>query len=332
MNMNRDHLVDALVFGAKGGQGFGNVAQRLLANGFNIASLRTNDVLRKDEWLLYDKTVVEVARAALVGVGDLMGAGLTMGIPNAMGVTSVLHETMSDITDAEVSMTGLAAGERDRLAFTQVNVPLPIVHKDFYISLRNLESSRRFGMPLDTSTAGIAARRVADAIEDMLFNGVAIKSGGGTVYGYTNYTARNTGSVTASWVTTSGDNIIADTLDMIAAAQADNMYGPYMLYVPIAVLNNLLNDFKAASDKTILQRIEEIPLIRGVKSTTRLTGTNILLVQFTSDVIDMLDGIQPTTVMWESQGGMMLNFKVIAIMAPRVKSDFNGSCGVVHFS
>jgi uncharacterized linocin/CFP29 family protein len=330
--MNRDQMVDALVFGANGGTSYGNVAQRLLANGFNISSLRTNDVLRKDEWLLYDKTVVEVARSALVGVADLMGANLSLPIPNAMGVTSVLHETMSDMTPANISMTGLADGERDRLAFAQVNVPLPIIHKDFYISLRNLESSRRFGMPLDTSQASVAARRVSDAIEDMLFNGVAITSGGGTIYGYTNFTSRNTASVTAAWATTTGDNVLKDTLAMIAALQADNMYGPYMLYVTVAAYNNLLSDFKAASDKTILQRLLEIPLIRGVRATTRLTANAVVMVQFSSDVIDMLDGIQPTTVMWESNGGMMLNFKVLAIMAPRIKADQGGQCGVAHFS
>ncbi len=104
------------------------------------------------------------------------------------------------------------------------------------------------------------------------------------------------------------------------------------MYVPIAVYSNMLADFKANSDKSTISRILEIPGIRGLKGTTRLTVSNVLLVQFTSDVVDMLDGLQPTTVMWESKGGMLVHFKVMAIMAPRVKADQTGQCGVVHYS
>jgi uncharacterized linocin/CFP29 family protein len=328
--------VDQLVLGANGATtGFGSVAQRLIQNGMNINALRTNDVLRKEEWLLFDRTVVEVARANLVGVADLMGAGLRVPIPNAMGVTVIQHETQGDLSPAQVDMSGLTEGERDRLLFGQVNIPLPIVHKEFMISLRNLESSRRMGMPLDTSTAAVATRRVTDTLEDILFNGTVITAGGGgPIQGYTNFTARNTGSVTASWalVGTTGDQIVGDILRMIGDMNTDNMYGPFRLYVPVAVYIQLLKDLKTASDKAILTRILEIPQITGVKPTTRLSASQILLVQFTSDVVEMLDGIQPTTVMWETHGGMLLHFKVIAIMIPRIKSDASGQCGIVHYS
>lgn len=326
--------IDGLVpNGANGLISYGTVAQKLMANNFNVSALRTNDVLRKEEWLLFDRTVVEIARANLIGVSDLMGANLSVPIPNAMGITVVQHETMSDMTAAEINMTGLADSQRDRPVFAQVNVPLPIIHKDFFISLRNLQSSRRLGMPLDTTMAGVAARRVSDAIEDMLFSGASITAGGGTIYGYTNFTSRNTGAVAANWSTVAtGEQMLADTISMISAAQADNMYGSYQMYVSIAAYNRLLNDFKANSDKTTLQRILEIPQIRGIKATTRLSGTNVLMIQFTPDVIDWLDGLQPTTVMWESQGGMALNFKVLAIGAPRPKADQTGQCGIVHYS
>jgi hypothetical protein len=119
---------------------------------------------------------------------------------------------------------------------------------------------------------------------------------------------------------------------MISTLNGDNMYGPYMIYVPIAVYVNMLKDLKANSDKSVVQRVLEVPGILGVRATNQLTGTNILMVQMTSDVVDVIDGIQPTPVMWETQGGMMFNFKVIAILIPRLKSDFNGNCGIAHYS
>src|SRR4051812_42418894 len=81
--------------------GQGSVATKLLANGLNINALRTNDVLRKEEWVLYDKAVIDVARTRLIGVADLLSAGLTLDLPNAFGTTVVQHEKMSDMTGAQ---------------------------------------------------------------------------------------------------------------------------------------------------------------------------------------------------------------------------------------
>ncbi len=324
--------VDTITTGKGISRGSGLVAQRLLSSGFNINSLRTNDTLRKDEWKLYDTAIVSIAKARLIGVGDLMARGLSMSIPNALGVTRIEWETDTDMTPAAVSMSGIANAEDDRLEFSLTGIPVPIVHKDFTLNIRHLEASRRTGQPLDTTMAQKAGRVVAEKIESILWNGYTGLGSNNTIYGYTNAANRNTGSVTASWVTATGAQILADVLAMIAKAQADHMYGPYVIYVPIAVFTHLGDDYKAESDKTILQRIKEVSGIEDVKATAELSGTNIIMVQMTADVIQMLDGIQPTMVQWESHGGMVTHFKVIAIMLPRVRNDSEGQSGIVHYS
>jgi hypothetical protein len=40
--------------------------------------------------------------------------------------------------------------------------------------------------------------------------------------------------------------------------------------------------------------------------------------------------MQTTVVSWEGQGGMVLYFKVMAIMVPRIKLDHGARSGVVH--
>lgn len=315
---------------------FGGVAQRLLASNMDIKGLRTLDVLRKDEWIMLDTKIVEVARVALGAVGDLMSRGLSFNLPNAMGTTQLQYQRVSDFTAASVNMSGIAEAENDRAVFELATLPIPIVHKDFNINLRTLEASRRGGMPLDTTQAEFAGRVVSEKIEEMLFDGVTIGVPGGTnVLGYTNATNRNTGSLTARWDTTTGENIVADVVAMVSALSGDNMRGPYLLYVPVDYYVALGKDYKANSDKTILQRIKEIPGILDVRATSYLTGGasgEVVLAQMTSDVVDMINGIQPTTVMWESHGGMVLNFKVLAIMVPRVKWDYNSQSGIAHYS
>ena len=333
MNPQEHQSIEAVMSANGGITGFGSVAQRMLASNFNVNALRTNDVLRKEDWLLFDRTVVEVARANLIGVADLMNAGLSMDLPNALGTTVVQWEKMSDMTAAEISMSGLSAGERDQTEFSPVNLPIPIVHKDFSLSVRQLSANNRTGMALDTTQVVVASRRVMDLLEQILFSGASITAGGGTLYGYTNFPSRNTGSVTADWTTTTGENILTDVVTkLIPALQNDNFYGPYVLYVSVSAYTNMLKDFKANSDKSTLQRVLEVPMITAVRATTQLSGTNVLLVQMTRDVVDMVDGLQPTPVMWESHGGMMMHFKVMAIMVPRLKADYNGRCGIAHFS
>lgn len=326
--------IDILSAGQNGMTGSGDVAMRLLQSGFNINALRTNDVLRKEQWIELDRMVVEIARKRLVGVGQLMQRGLTHSLGgNALGITQLQWENIDEMTDANVSMSGLAEGERDRLTWELKTMPLPIIHKDFQINLRNLESSRRFGTPLDTTQAQMAARIVTEKIEDILFNGYGLTVGGTSIYGMTNEPNRNTGS-NVDWElgTTTGADKLGDVLSMMDALIADNMYGPYGLYVTPTAYNLLAEDYKADSDKTQLQRLLEIPGVEFILPSKDLATNTQVMHQLTNDVVDEVIGFEPTTVMWESHGGMMLNFKVMAIMLPRVRSTKSGQSGIVHLS
>lgn len=329
---NSGAQVDTLTAMGGGKMKGGNVAQKLLANGFSVNALRTNDTLRKDEWKLYDTQVVSIAKERLVGVGELVRRGLTYNLPNALGVTRLEWETDTDMTPAAVTMSGIQRSQDDRIEFSLTGMPIPIIHKDFTLNIRHLAASRNKGQPLDTTMVEKATRVVAEKIESMLWNGYTGLGSNNTIYGLANAQYRNTDSVTASWATTTGANIIADLLEMIGVAQNDHMYGPYVLFVPIAVHTHMSDDYKAESDKTILQRVMEVAGIEAVIPTAGLTGTNVLLVQLTSDVIQIINGIQPTLVEWETHGGMVLNFKVLAIMLPRVRNDSENQSGIVHYS
>lgn len=309
-----------------------SVAHRLLTNKFNINALRTNDILRKDEWIDFDTVVIEAARERLVGVRDLMEAGLTYNLSNALGKTKHEYETVSDLTEANVSMSGISESPADLLQFGLGSVPLPIIHKDFHLNIRQLEASRDRGEPLDTLQARIAGRVVAEKVEDLLFDGASLVGTSNKIQGYRTAVNRNTGSTTADWNIATGAQIVGDTLDAIAAAQADLMFGPYMLYVSKAAYTHMGDDYKAESDKTIIQRVREIPDIINVRPTHKLGNGEIILVQMTNDVVDLIDGIQPTVVEWETHGGMVFNFKVIAIIVPRIRNDYETRSGLVHLT
>ncbi len=331
-------ISDAIAQQQGGGMvGFGGVAGRLLESGFNLNSLRTLDVLRKDEWKSFDEVLVEIARARLVGVADLFSAGLTFNLPDPLGTTILEWEDVSDMDPAEISMSGVTEGQNDRVVYQLRQLPIPIVHKDFNINIRALHASRKRGQPLDTTQMATASRRVADLNESILFNGATIVHGGATIQGYTTATNRNTGSLTGDWALagTTGEEIVNDVIAMIGTLVADNHFGPYTLYVPTSYDSKLNNDYKANSDKTIRTRISEMAQIANIRLSTNLADAGsgeVILVEMARDVIDIVDGMQPTTLQWESTGGMITNFKVMSILVPRVKNDQLLQSGIAHYS
>jgi hypothetical protein len=117
-----------------------------------------------------------------------------------------------------------------------------------------------------------------------------------------------------------------------AATGGNRMFGPFVIYVSVAAGINMLNDFKDESDISIMERVLKIPQIAAVRPSEHLTGDEVIMVQMTSDVVDLIDGIQPTVVMWESNGGFLLNFKVLAIVVPRIKSTAEEQCGIIYYT
>lgn len=317
------------------GQAYGSLATRLLQSGFNANALRTNDTLRKEEWIELDRTVVQIARQRLRGIADLTGRGLVMNVANGLGTTVIQWEDISDMTPAEITMDGANRAQNDRVEYDLKSLPLPIIHKDFQMSARVLESSRRFGTPLDTTQAAIAARKVSDKLESMLFMGASSYAfGGGTIYGYTDHPNRNTASGTlADWTTTyDGEKCLADVIELKAALIADNHFGPYILYLPTSLETTIDKDFKAASDKTLRQRILEVGGIEDVRIADSLTGNNILLVELQQETVRLVIGMQPTNIEWQIEGGMILHYKTMLIMVPNLRTDQELRMGVVHMT
>lgn len=309
-------------------------ASRFLAHGMHINSLRTNDVLQTREWLEFDTAVVKASVMRLNGVADLMAMGLTKGLPNALGTTIVQWDDVTKQQAAEQSMDGISTQRRDKSLFAANSVPIYITHKDFQLNLRTLEASRRYGMPLDTAQAEDAGRRVAEKLESALFNGSGVTVTGSTAYGYLNFPQRHIVGKTADWANgaTTGAQILTDVLAMITACQGSFYFGPYMLYVSTNWWIPLMNDFKTYSDDTILDRIRKVPGIIDVKPADQMPASSAVLVQMTNDVVDLIDGQQPTTVMWDTEGGFQVNFKVMSIVVPRLKFHQDTNCGIAHCS
>lgn len=308
------------------------VGHRLLDNDMNTNALRTNALLRDDEWKRIDDAVLATAVGQLRGIQDLKDAGLTRDL-GGLGVLIAEYEKVSDMEPAEQSLSGVTEGKEDIPEFTLAGVPVPITHKDFRINVRHLQASRTRGSSIDVTAAELAARQVAELLETTLFNGSAIRIGTSVLQGYRNFTDRITGSLAAAWDgTATGEQMVADVIAIIGALEADFFFGPFVMYLGTATMTFLREDFKANSDKTVMQRMLELEPLASIRHSSKMTAGDVLLVQLTSDVIDLPVGQDITTVEWDTKGGLSMHFKVMAAMAPRLKSDANSRTGIAHYT
>lgn len=340
------------------GNAKGDVASRLMQTGFDPGALRPfigNDgrsyitvnqgekkntfatnataTLRRDDWIQIDEAVISAAKPRLRAVGDLRSRGLEYTIPNGMGKTVLETNTQSDITPANVNMDGLSDAASDRPQFDITNLPLPIIHKDFHYSARQIAASRNGGSPLDTTNAELAGRRVAEMAEELLIGNVdEYQFGGGTLYGYTNYDKRLTKTISdpeaSGWEPA---DTVQDVLQMRKQSQDAYHYGPWMLYCSPDWDVYMDDDYsEVKGSNTLRQRIEDINGIDNVRTLDYLSGYDLIMVQMTTDVVRTVVGMDTTTVQWESQGGMQINFKVMSILVPQIRADHNGNTGIVH--
>lgn len=348
------------------GQPVGNVAAQLLANNFDPCCLRpylgrdgrsyitrnsgrygndgkpvyeavpvtnTTATLRKDDWILLDQVIIKAAKRRLKAFADLRSAGLTYAVPNAMGKTVLESENMSDIGPATTSMDGLRRGDNDRPIFDLVNLPLPITHKDFSFSVRQIAASRNGGSPLDTTTAELAAENVAIQVEKMLL-GVAdtYSFAGSSVYGYTNFPSRLVASMTlptaAGWT---GATLLNEIMAMKAQSVAAYHYGPWKLYNSPAWDIYLDADYSnAKGENTLRERLAKVQGVSESQTLDYLTGYQFIMVQQSPNVARAVIGMDITSLQWESHGGMQQNFKVMCILVPQLRTDQNSNTGLVH--
>ena len=304
-------------------------------------------ILRKNEWIMFDRVVVQHSRPRLRIWSDLVAAN-TYTL-DGMSSEILEHETISDPGEAKVDMDGMSEGRTDIPLHQLEGLPLPITHSDFWFSARKLSISRKLGKPLNTLMASISARRVSETIEKttlgvvsgITFGTAANYSNASQVTGYLSHEDINSASLT----TPTGSNsstTVGEILAMRTTLYDDGFFGPFVIYNGTdwdVYLDNdhyvLATSGAAAPSRTLRQRLVEIEDIKAVRRSDYLTPTNtggtfdlVMVALGNPEVARAVIGMPMRVVQWPSQGGMRLNFKVMTIMVPQIRSDYSGNSGI----
>lgn len=302
--------------------------------------------LRKEEWIELDRVVMLAARQRLRAWADLAAANSFGGF-NAYGRLTLEYEAMSDPGSAVIDMDALTDGRNDAPLFKLRSLPLPITHSDFWFSERRLMTSQNSGTPLDTTMAEAAARRCAESVELVTIGettgltfgtqptGITAHDGNSTIFGYKNFTFRLTKTNMTAPTTTNPEVVLADFLAAKDQLTANRFYGPWMVYHTADWDRYMDSDYaRLGGDNASMTLRDRLRKTEGIIDVRRLDlwddTTSLLFVQMTSDVARAIVGMDFTTVQWETKGGLQQNFKVMCILVPQLRYDYNGRTGILH--
>jgi hypothetical protein len=301
-----------------------------------------NATLPHEVWIEIDEMVTRSAQARLRMVADLRNAGLTKNITNGFSVPLLMTQRATRQGEAIVAMDPAMKGGNDRPTFDETFLPLPCIFADVWHGARDLAISKRGGLPLDMAQFEDAGRAVAEAAERLVLGNHPTYSqfsyGGGTIWGYLDYTGRTTATITApnasGWTP---ETTFLEILAMRQAAYNNRKYGPFVLYLSPAwaqYLDRYYNTAVAGQtiSKTLRSCLLEIDQISEIRQADFMTGWDVLMVQMESSTVRLVIGMEVTTVQWEEDGGLSQHYKVMCIMVPQLREDIEGNCGIVHGS
>jgi hypothetical protein len=321
------------------------LVQDLIRRGYTSPVMNATSLTR-DAWIQLDTAVVKATRKRLKAWTDLRSRSRVGGF-DAVGKTTYEYQATDDPGEAVKDMDMLTDARRDRPNIILKSVPLPFTHSDFSFSMREIAISRNSRVPLDTTMAEAAGRRVAEMIEKTLIGietgmtfgtqttGYGTHTGTSTEYGYTNFPYRVTKTDLHSLSASSPEQLVEDLIEMRETMYTNGFYGPFMVYMSTGYDRYLDDDYfrtgGTSAVRTLRERVMEIEGIEDIQRLDYLTsGFQIIMIQMDSETVQAIDGMDITTMMWETKGGLQMNFKVGCVQVPLLKSPYNGVSGIIH--
>lgn len=298
-------------------------------------SMVVNSMLMENEWMEIDRVVLAAQRYPLRVVNDLRSRGLTAPL-GGVGSLEARWYTSSAITRATVSMTGRGRSDRDLPEMFQDGVPVPVIFKEFSIDWRTLEASRRLGDGLDMTALVETVRVVSEDLENLVVNGnTTVQLNGRPIYGLRTHPKRKTDTAAnyggGDWGTQV--NVLNTVRGMIQAANAQNNYGPFVLYVSQTQYNDAaLARYTDGSGETPLDSVLKLPMISDVipLPPNTMPDGEAELLQPTPDYIEFAEAMGIQVREWTSGDGLESMFKVMTIATPKIKARQGNETGIVH--
>jgi len=274
--------------------------------------MRDDAPLTAEEWTHLDELVVQAARKVLVGRRFLpltgpLGVGVqTVPVDTVAWSKGCVHYTGADICseeecDCDCDCEPVVLADRAYL-------PLPLLHKDFLLSWRDMAAARQTGGPLDLFVAAGAAAAVALTEDELIFKGNAAHGLPGLL------TAAGTRVALANW-----GKVEAAFKNVAQAREAlvgQGFYGPYALVLSpdlYAAVQRIMPN----AGRLEIQFLADLATL-GVLQAPALPARSALLVAAGPENLDLVVA-QDLTTAYLGPVGMDHAFRVLESLVLRVK-------------
>jgi uncharacterized linocin/CFP29 family protein len=240
---------------------------------------RKSAPLTGDEWNRIDEAVVETARSKLVGRRMIGILG-----PLGPGVYAMPYAIFSGRQPSGVDMIG-DRGDLVVEATHRETINIPVLFKDFKIFWRDVEADRHLGIPLDVSTAAVAANDVADQEDQLIFNGHKELGHQGLLTVKGRLTVKM-----GKWE--EGGGPLGDTVKAVNALTEAGHYGPYVMAVSPFLYGQMVRNYGNTGMLELDQvqallrgKVYPCSAIQGKKATVIATGMQNLSLAVGQDLV-----------------------------------------------
>jgi uncharacterized linocin/CFP29 family protein len=261
--------------------------------------MRDDAPLTGAEWEQLDAAVIGVASGLLVGRRFVPLAG-----PFGIGTEVVRLDKIDSGGACTHGAEGCSSDECDcdlARIVTREFVPLPLIHKDFMLSWRDIEAARQSGSPLELGPAAAAAAAVARAEDASVFAGLLSVEG-------------TTSADLGDW--SEPGSALASVSAAAAALARAGYIGPYTLVVSPDLYALLQRPFKGSG--RLEYKLVESVADGGILQAPALDAGQALMAARGAHYLDLAVG-QDLITAYLGPEGMDHRFRVLESMALRVK-------------
>ncbi|SFM14438.1 family 1 encapsulin nanocompartment shell protein [Pelosinus propionicus] len=264
---------------------------------------RDSAPLTETEWAKVDEAVVNTARRMLVGrrVIEVLG-------PMGPGVYTIPYSIFSGTSSTGIDMVG---EQEDFIVApsSRATTSVPMLYKDFRIMWRDVEADRHMGLPLDVSTAAVAANYVAVQEDNLIFNG---NKELGQV-GLLNVQGRKTVKI-SNW--DEPGSALADAVKAVSALSEAGHYGPYAMVVSPLLFGRMVRVY----GNTGMLELDQVKALitGGVYYSNTISGNKAVVLATGGHNVNLAVG-QDMTTSYMGAANMNHTFRVLETAALLVR-------------
>jgi len=269
----------------------------------SLPKVGTDEIVTRYELEYAERKVVKVLGELLVGRQVFANGKGGGGWDGGPGKKYYIYYTEVDQDEALISMEGTTQANTKSMRVEHI-VRVPAITQTFVLQWRDLESARSEGFDLLGFHATGAARKIAEAEDELMVSGEHTNWEAYGVQGLATIVGRNALPANHAWPANAIDDILAGW----ALLEADGFYDPPVLIAGPTLFKCIKDERSTSSDLSVLGFLLENDIISGVLETSNLFSgatqdTTALLVDPDPDYLYYVQGQAPKLTTWMDKDG-----------------------------